>query len=439
MAPPRLSGKLHVVLNGRNVGILERASSGAISFVYSEDWLDWRNAFPISLSLKLRRQKYIGAPVAAVFENLLPDNDVIRKRLAERTGAINTDAFSLLSKIGRDCVGALQFVPIDEPIEEVGYIRGNELNNAEIAQLLRELRTNPLGITMGDDRDFRISIAGAQEKTALLFSDGLWQEPIGATATTHILKPRIGKLPNGLDMTESVENEHFCMRLCSALGLPVAQTEILDFEDIRVLSVERFDRSWTKDGRLLRLPQEDFCQALSVPPAQKYNSEGGPGIVECLRLLKTSDRPDEDQRLFLKSQIVFWMMAATDGHAKNFSVFLRPGGRFRMTPLYDVLSAQPNYVAGELRRRDLKLAMAAGDSRYYALSRIHPRHFAQSAKAAALSTNLAIEIYEEIQLSLDGALQETIRSMPDGFPVRLAEAIGLGMRERAAAIVGNMN
>lgn len=430
MARKKFSGKMQVALNGRCVGMLERASSGAISFSYAEDWLDWDETFPISLSLPLQTQKFLGAPVSAVFENLLPDEDVVRRRLAERVGADGADAFSLLAKIGRDCVGALQFLPADASIPPIDKVDGKEISESEIAQLLRDLRAHPLGVSTGDDRDFRISIAGAQEKTALLQQDRNWLEPVGTTPTTHILKPQIGKLPNGLDMSSSVENEHFCMRLCEALGLGTAETEILDFEDVRVLSVRRFDRVQTKDGRLLRLPQEDFCQALSVPPSLKYNSQGGPGLVECLRLLQTSDNPAEDQRSFLKAQIAFWALAATDGHAKNFSIFLRPGGRFRMTPLYDVLSAQPNFDAGELRRRELKLAMAVGDRRHYPIYRIYPRHFSQSAKAAALSPELVDEIVEETTLQLDSALDATMASMPSDFPMGLAHAIADGMRQR---------
>jgi serine/threonine-protein kinase HipA len=127
-------------------------------------------------------------------------------------------------------------------------------------------------------------------------------------------------------------------------GLPTARTEIREFSGRRALVVERFDRLHTRDGRLLRLPQEDCCQALSVPPPRKYEPDGGPGM-RILDLLKASDEPEADQTLFLKAQIVFWLLGATDGHAKNFSIFLLPGGRFRLTPLYDVMSAQPNVDA----------------------------------------------------------------------------------------------
>ena len=163
--------------------------------------------------------------------------------------------------------------------------------------------------------------------------------PHGTTATTHILKPEIGKLPNGIDLSQSIENEKVGTRLTASFGLPTAHTEIQEFSGKRALAIERFDRLWTRDKRLLRIPQEDCCQALSVPPPRKYEPDGGPGIHEIIELLKGSDQPEADQRFFLKSQIVFWLLGATDGHAKNFSIFLLPGGRFRLTPLYDVMSA----------------------------------------------------------------------------------------------------
>src|SRR5690606_9589189 len=159
------------------------------------------------------------------------------------------------------------------------------------------------------------SIAGAQEKTALLRKDGQWFKPNGTTATTHILKPQIGQLPNGIDLSNSVENEHFCAKLMAALGVPTAHTEIADFGGKRTLIVERFDRLWTTGGRLLRVPQEDICQALSVPPSRKYQSDGGPGMRDIIELLKGSDTPEDDIATFMRACIIFWVLGATDGHA----------------------------------------------------------------------------------------------------------------------------
>lgn len=421
MARSKMHKPLDIYLNGRLVGQLNKQSSGAVDFTYDADWLDWEHAIPVSRSLPLREDRYLGDPVIAVFDNLLPDNDTIRRRLAERVGAGGVDPFNLLSVIGRDCVGALQFLPEGEEPADTSIIEGKPLTKKAIANLIRGLEAAPLGLDI--DADFRISIAGAQEKTALLYHEGKWRKPIGTTPTTHIFKPVIGQLPNGLDLSHSVENEFLCMQLTHALGLETANTKMQMFDDQKVLVVERFDRLWTRDGRLLRLPQEDFCQALSVPPTLKYESEGGPSIIDCLTMLKESDTPLEDQRAFLKAHIVFWMLQATDGHAKNFSVFLSPGGRFRMTPLYDVLSVAPSYAAGQLQRKDLRLAMAVGDKRYYRLHQILPRHFVQTAKKAGLPEGIVDEIFANLEKTIPSAIEKTAKALPKNFPAEVSDPI----------------
>ncbi|WP_420831847.1 type II toxin-antitoxin system HipA family toxin [Bradyrhizobium quebecense] len=324
MGRPRANAPLNVFVNGRHAGVLKRESSGAIDFRYDADWLAWESTFPISLSLPLREERYIGAPVINVFDNLLPDSEPIRRRVAERVGANGTDAYSMLSAVGHDCVGALQFLPQGDDPGPAGKIEGKPISDEQITDIIQNLAAAPLGL--GEDDDFRISLAGAQEKTALLRRDGKWYKPSGTTATTHILKPQIGRLPNGVDLSNSVENEYFCLKLIAALGVPAANAEIADFGGRRTLVVERFDRRWTRDKRLLRLPQEDCCQALSIPSTRKYQTDGGPGIKEILELLKGSDAPAQDTSIVMRASVVFWLIGATDGHAKNFSVFLSPGG-----------------------------------------------------------------------------------------------------------------
>ncbi len=419
---------LNVFLNGRLVGHLRRQASGAIDFEYDGMWLAWEHAFPVSLSLPLREDRFVGDPVVAVFDNLLPDNEQIRRRLAERVRAEGYDAYSLLAAVGRDCVGALQFLPDGDAPGPVGGLSGRPITDTEIADILRDLKRTPLGVD--ESEEFRISLAGAQEKTALLYWQDKWQVPHGTTATTHILKPEIGKLSNGIDLSQSIENEHLCMRLTASFGLPTAHTEIREFSGKRALAIERFDRLWTRDKRLLRLPQEDCCQALSVPPPRKYEPDGGPGIHEIIELLKGSDQPEADQRFFLKSQIVFWLLGATDGHAKNFSIFLLPGGRFRLTPLYDVMSAQPNVDAGEIRHNRMKVAMAVGDKRHYIIDSILPRHFLQTAVRRGLPAALVQGIIDEIGDDADRAIDAVLKDLPPGFPEAIVSSIVDGMRRR---------
>jgi serine/threonine-protein kinase HipA len=423
---------LNIYLNARRVGRLRRESSGAIDFQYDADWLAWSNAIPVSVSLPLREDRYIGDPVLAVFENLLPDNDDIKRRVAERSQAGGADAYHLLAAIGRDCVGALQFLPEGVDPGKAGAIDARVVTDKEIADTVSNLARNPLGI--GADQEFRISLAGAQEKTALLYWKDQWHVPHGTTATTHIIKPQIGTLPNGINLTNSVENEHFCLALVGALGLPVAKSEIIDFAGKRVLAIQRFDRSWTSDGRLLRLPQEDCCQALSVAPSRKYESDGGPGILKIADFLKGSDTPDTDQRIFFKAQIVFWLLGATDGHAKNFSIRLAPGGRFSLTPLYDIISTQPSFDAGQITQNQMKLAMAIGTNRHYAVHTVVGRHFVQTAKSAGLPDKMAAEVTTELADIAEKSIDDALSALPKGFPEKIAASISSGAKRRLKSL-----
>ena len=432
MGRPPANAPLNVFLNGRLAGVLRRESSGAIDFRYDPQWLSWESTFPISLSLPLREDRYIGAPVIAVFDNLLPDSEAIRRRVAERVGANGTDAYSMLAALGHDCVGALQFLPQGADPGPAGKIEGKLISESEVAAIIQNLATAPLG--MGEDDDFRISIAGAQEKTALLRRDGKWYKPTGTTATTHILKPQIGRLPNGIDLSNSVENEYFCLKLLAALGVPAANAEIADFGERRTLIVERFDRLWTSDKRLLRLPQEDCCQALSVPPTRKYQSDGGPGMKDILELLKGSDAPNEDPATFLRASIVFWLIGATDGHAKNFSLFLSPGGRFRLTPLYDVLSAQPSLDAKQIQRKAFKLAMSVGKNRHYAMDQILPRHFIQTAEISGVGASVVHAIFRDLVGNFEPAFAKVQKALPKGFPEELTSSIRVAAIQRIGLI-----
>lgn len=428
MARRSVRTPLNVFLNNRHVGRLTRQSSGAIDFTYDDSWLEWEHAIPVSLSLPLRKSRYLGDPVAAVFENLLPDSRPIRTRVAERVGAKGTDAFSLLSKIGRDCVGALQFMPVDDIPPPATKVEGTPIGEDEIAAMIANLARAPLGI--GEDDDFRISIAGAQEKTALLRHEGAWLKPTGTTPTTHILKPQIGTLPNGIDLSNSVENEFYCLRLIGAFGLPTNEAEIATFGDSKVLVITRFDRRWTDDGRLLRLPQEDSCQALSVAPTNKYENEGGPGITSIAKLLMGSDNSQTDQLAFFKAQILFWLIGATDGHAKNFSIFLTPRSRYQLTPLYDILTAQPSLDTYQIRRNQFKLAMAIGNSRRYRIFDIHGRHFVETGRAAGLSSQLIGQAVDEVRASFDRAFSDVERQLPVHFPEAIHASLEAGARER---------
>ncbi|WP_347710793.1 HipA domain-containing protein [Geotalea sp. SG265] len=294
----------------------------------------------------------------------------------------------------------------------------------------------PLG--MRPDVEFRISMAGAQEKAALLWHDGRWHLPSGVTPTSHILKLPIGTIAHsGLDLSDSVENEWLCHLILREYGIPVASAEMKAFDGVKVLVVERFDRRWAEDGSwLIRLPQEDMCQALGVAPALKYESDGGPGIQEIMTFLLGSADALRDRRVFMQTQLLFWLLAAIDGHAKNFSVFIRPGGEFSLTPMYDVLSAYPLVAKGQLEPRRVKMAMAVnGRNRHYEHASIRYRHLLTTAQRSNVSYEEMTLIIDELLDRMDDVITAVAARLPGDFPDEIAAGIFGGMRQSRDRLV----
>lgn len=427
-------------MNGIPVGYWETTRQGE-RLAYFNEWLTDEQSRPLSLSLPFLpgNSPYQGQVVTDYFDNLLPDNDVIRRRLAQRHQAGGTDAFQLLAKLGRDCVGAIQFLPEDESPSDIYEIKGEELNTAGVAQRLRNT-TSAEALGQHDrDQDLRLSIAGAQEKTALLHHEGQWCLPHGSTPTTHIFK-----LPLGLvgqmraDMRTSVENEWLCSKIMEAYGIPIARCEIEHFEDQKALVVERFDRAPSSDGSwIIRLPQEDLCQATGKSPLRKYQSDGGPGIAQIMDLLLGSDHAEGDRKNFFKTQIIFWVLAATDGHAKNFSIALLSGGHYRATPIYDVLSAHPVIGKGknQISPHKAKLAMAVrGSTNYYLLDKIQRRHWISQARQVGFGALAAERLIEEVTESTESVIDTVCRLLPSDIPIDMAEAVFSGMRRQSAKL-----
>lgn len=418
---------LDVYVGSSRVGTYSRAPNGSTSFRYHQGWIASERAFPISLSMPLSNRIWSGMHADSFFDGLLPDDQAIRNKIAAREQIDSAGTFDLLSVIGRDCVGALRFVPENHDPGDPAKMDYRPVNNEEIASRIASLGTAPLGIHPTDD--FRISIAGVQEKTAFLRMNGQWQLPLGPTPTSHIFKPAMKEGPNGTDFSDAPWNEWLCLALCRALGLEAANAEVLIFDDKPVIVVERFDRLW-RDEVLCRLPQEDMCQALGIPPTRKYQSDGGPGIVDILEFLNGAVAPRDDRLRFMKAQIVFWLLAAIDGHAKNFSIFLTPGG-YKLTPLYDVMSAAPY---PEYSAHKIKLAMALGNS-HYRIKEIQPRHFYQTGQKAGLRENDMDDIFSGLIPQIDHAITKVrALAMREGAPEITVEPILAGIKNRAVLI-----
>lgn len=419
---------LHVLMNGYLVGKLEKMRQGGLKFTYHDDWLNQPGARPVSLSLPLIDQTYSGDVVYNFFDNLLPDNPQIRARIQARFQISTSQPFDLLTSIGKDCVGAIQLIAGQKEAFKK-TIKFKPLTEQKIASILRNYQINPLGMS-SEEEDFRISIAGAQEKTAFLFHQNQWCEPLEETPTTHIFKLPIGYLTHQkMDLRDSCENEWLCSLLAKSYGLPAADSEILHFEDIKILSVKRFDRRLSHDKSwIMRLPQEDMCQALGISPNLKYQSDGGPGIKDIMELLLGSTNSLQDRDIFYRAQVFFWLLAGIDGHAKNFSLFIEPEGKYKLTPLYDIMSAYPLLNTKQLQTQKIKMAMALkGKNIHYHWHTMQRRHFLETAKAVNYSPDRAEDHLDEMLEKTDSVIQEVTKLLPAEFPKHISDPIFEGL------------
>jgi serine/threonine-protein kinase HipA len=434
-------------MNGERVGEWGTTRTGTPFFRYEESWTHSARARALSLSLPITADREVrGAAVENFFDDLLPDNTAIRSRIRTQYQTRSVDAFDLLSAIGRDCVGAVQLLPPEEEPADWNRVDATPLTEENVERTLREVTvTTPFGPAEQDD--FRISLAGAQEKTALLSMAGQWFRPHGATPTTHILKLPLGIIGNFRgDFPDSAENEWLCAQFLSELGLPVAHVSLGCFGEQRALIVTRFDRRWIgidaadvdkkgfKPARgtwIARLPQEDFCQALGLPHTRRYQADGGPSTRDALALLANSEDPSRDQTNFVLAQLAFWLLAATDGHAKNFSLHQHAGGGYRLTPLYDVLSAWPiiGHGKNQLPFEKAKLAMAIPGRRpHYRLTEITARHWQELAGQIGIPSVWArMQSFVEAGPSTLARLEKLL---PRGFPQRVYSRICEGVHSQ---------
>lgn len=322
---------------------LEQDDAGALSLTYGQSYLASHHARAISVSMPLREEPWPDRQVRPFFSGLLPDEGA-RQRLAAALGLSAANAFGLLEIIGGECAGALSLFPAGEAPPKTDDAL-ETLSPKQLTEILQKLRTRPL---LGGEDGIRLSLAGAQDKLAVCLKDDAIALPKGGRPTTHILKPAIPTLDG------TVENEFFCMRLAAAMNLPVPAVQIGRTGDTSYLLVARYDREILPDGQIRRLHQEDFCQALSIPPELKYEEEGGPGTEAALALIgRATARPAADQLSFIRRLIFNYLVGNADAHSKNFALLYKhriPD----LAPLYDVLctAAYPRLAK--------KLAMAIG-------------------------------------------------------------------------------
>ena len=320
---------LDIWWDGRLVGQLTQDRHGELGFAYAPDWLDDEAAQPLSASLPKRAEPFTRRECRPFFGGLLPEEGQ-RDAAAQALGVSRANDFALLDRLGGDVAGALQLLPSDEPPTALALDRQpTMLDDAGLIRVLDALPVRPL---LAGEEGLRLSLAGAQSKVPVVLVDGAVALPAPGQPTTHILKPPISRF------TATTENEAFVMRLAAAIGLDVASAEARTVQDRSFLLVQRYDRAIDADGIVRRIHQEDFCQALGVPPETKYASEGGPTFKDCFALLRrVAARPAVDVLKLLDAVIFNVIAGNADAHGKNFSILYDAEGA-RLAPLYDLLA-----------------------------------------------------------------------------------------------------
>lgn len=383
-------------------------SSGTILFAYSPAWLSEHGDYPLSLSMPVASRTY-EAPARAFLENLLPENPAVLERLGRAHSVSPRNPMALLAVIGEDCPGAINFISENRSPGDFRTLlqHGQDLltlTERDVAERLRLLREDrAFSGRMGDDPG-HFSLPGAQQKMAVhALPDGRFAIPGGRIPTTTILKPPMPGLAG------QVENEHFCLELAHEIGLPAARSTVMQFENELAIAVDRYDRLRGADGHVMRLHQEDMCQALGVGPDRKYQRDGGPGISAIIRNVLSQTHGREDAMVFMKAAMLNTMIAGTDAHAKNYSTLISPGN-ISLAPLYDINSLLPY---PEFSRRS-RMSMSVGG--HYEQHAIMPRHWEREAQRSGLPP-------EQVRL----ALSEMAEILPDAAATVLARARADGL------------
>jgi serine/threonine-protein kinase HipA len=419
-----MSGELVALLDNREIGRVHHDARRRLTFVYDDNWRQAPDAYPLSLSMPLAAKAHGPSVVQAFLWGLLPDNEIVLGRWATKFQISARNVFALISRVGEDCAGAVQFV-MPERLDAVQSGKEDKvewLGEADIAKRLRILRDDHAAWRLPRDTG-QFSLAGAQPKTALLLQNKRWGIPSGRIPTTHILKPPTGHFDG------HSENEHFCLMLARNLGFPAAQSKVMRFEKEIAIVIERYDRQ-QKGDRIVRVHQEDICQALAIMPTRKYQNDGGPGVADTVELLRTSSTDREvDVNTFIDAVGFNWLIAGTDAHAKNYSLLLGGGPHVRLAPLYDVASVLP-YDETDMQK--LKLAMKVGGE--YRLGLIGLRQWQKFARETRLNADELIACLRSMARQLpDEANDARKHAQAEGLDRAILDRLATRLIERAGA------
>lgn len=320
-----MTDALHVWMDGRrHMGVFTRDADGTVEFRY-----DSNATVTLSVSLPLTGDWGAGTP-GAFLDNLLPDEETARRAMMRRLGAASTDVFDLLDSV--DSTGGLVFTRS----EDVGaFDRTIEpVDENMLADQIALIERRPHSWWNEEGAHERFSLAGAQGKFSLTRIQGDWYWPNSSVPSTHIVKPQPHDLHDLRDIELAI------MHLARLCGLPVPQNGVLSVRGHDAYIVERFDRV-VRDGRIVRLRQEDLLQALGLPGRMKYDV----GVDEVLNLLHRMDASDALSYAWLERYAFNISSANSDAHAKNYSLMPDDEG-VRLAPVYDVVSTRfwPEFV-----------------------------------------------------------------------------------------------
>ncbi len=411
MSNAEVGDRLGVYLHEKMVGYLWLNAQRRFIFQYDSSWIDQSGSIAISLSLPLQREPYADHLARPFFANLLPEAE-IRKVISRRLGISEKNDFILLKRIGGECAGAVSILPEGNyPQDEPGY---RELNESELHKIVVELPRKPL---MAGERGIRLSLAGAQNKLPIYMENDKIFLPTGNFPSTHILKPPI----QGLEGT--VMNEAYCMLLAKRIGLKVPEVIIRRGSDTLFI-VRRFDRVRAPDDKVIRIHQEDFCQALGFLPEQKYESEGGPTLTRCFDLINMSSiRPAADRMALLKWVIFNALVGNADAHAKNLTILLTNPGP-RLAPFYDLLCTT---IYEDLTD---KLAMKIGGENR--LGWLQTKHWEAFADAISIKQSLVFRLLSNMTKTLVPKAEELASEFQNSYGTNsIIERICSDIRKRA--------
>jgi serine/threonine-protein kinase HipA len=425
-----MTTQLIALANGREMGTITYRNA-RVSLVYDELWRQDPNSYPLSLSMPLASAQHGHSRIEPFLWGLLPDNDRVLETWGRRFQVSPRNPFRLIANVGEDCAGAVQFVRPErlEPLRTEPAAREVEwLTEDDLAERLRTLRADHAAWRTATDTG-QFSLAGAQPKTALLYQRGRWGIPSGRAPTTHILKPPTGEWDG------HAENEHFCLKLARACGLVVPNSSVERFQNEIAIVIERYDRVIIA-GQRLRVHQEDMCQAVGLHPTRKYENEGGPGVRRIVELLRqNSSAVDEDVQAFLDAIAFNWLIAGTDGHAKNYALLLGGQGNVRLAPFYDVASILP-YRNVNLAKA--KLSMKIGGE--YRLPNIGLRQWRRLTEDIRIDEEAMITRLRAMAVGLPdliAAIREEVEAAGLNHPILRALAQRLTTRaKRCIALLG---